>query len=382
MTTDSPDRDETRLTRLLKSVDNDMALPDQQFLDELREQSTAEFLKSARENRSEHDSRSEEDEDSSGLFVGHRLAVVAAVLVVAGYWILMPSPGAGSKPVFGDVLKKMTEANTLHLRVMRDGETEEIWLRRPGLMRREEDRTRYEIVRGNRSWKIDEKRRQVTVTQSAAAGNPSATIDLFQLIESSDAIDRSKLIAQHPAERVEEKGIVYDRYRMRVDFNSKPVHLVALVDADTQQLLRLEASAERDGRLQPMSTLQVVAYNPPIDDDKFRVTANFAEVTHLGQIVDAQGIVTVQPVMQRRWTPVRGRMKLQPGDWIRTRVRGANAVRVQLNAENRITLGPGSLLELIGPNEARLHRGEAEVIGSTMSPITLHSPRAQSMAID
>ena len=88
----------------------------------------------------------------------------------------------------------------------------------------------------------------------------------------------------------------------------------------------------------------------------------------VGRVVDRQGIVTLRPALQRRWTPVARRMLLKPGDWLRTDVRGANAARVELLDGTEVTLGPGSLLEVVKRNRLRLLRGEFQVQAVSPEP--------------
>ncbi|MBI2195349.1 MAG: hypothetical protein HYU36_25490 [Planctomycetes bacterium] len=81
----------------------------------------------------------------------------------------------------------------------------------------------------------------------------------------------------------------------------------------------------------------------------------------IGKVVDFQGIVSVKSAMLPRWTLAEDDLLLQPGDWLRTDVRGANAMQVRTRAHASVILGPGSLAELIGDSRLRLIRGEAEV---------------------
>ncbi len=66
-------------------------------------------------------------------------------------------------------------------------------------------------------------------------------------------------------------------------------------------------------------------------------------------------------MLAKRWTPICRDTLLKPGDWLRTELRGANAVKATLSSDVEITLGPGSLLECISPTEARLHNGIAQI---------------------
>ena len=86
-----------------------------------------------------------------------------------------------------------------------------------------------------------------------------------------------------------------------------------------------------------------------------------ADDGRVGKVVDAQGIVSVKPVLGERWTPVREQLVLKPGDWIRTDARGANAVALRLVNRTNLILGPMTLVELIGPTRIRLIEGELEI---------------------
>ena len=68
----------------------------------------------------------------------------------------------------------------------------------------------------------------------------------------------------------------------------------------------------------------------PTPDEKFVTSDSLVDDGRIGNVIDAQGVVSVKPVMHERWSPVRPRLVLKPGDWIRTDSRGANAVAVKL----------------------------------------------------
>src|SRR5688500_18163771 len=78
-------------------------------------------------------------------------------------------------------------------------------------------------------------------------------------------------------------------------------------------------------------------------------------------VTDRQGLAFVRAAGHQRWTPLRPRAVLLPGDTVRTEARGANALELQLAAGGTCVLGPGSLLELTAAAKLRLLRGELEV---------------------
>ncbi|MFO1491099.1 MAG: VIT domain-containing protein [Kiritimatiellia bacterium] len=99
----------------------------------------------------------------------------------------------------------------------------------------------------------------------------------------------------------------------------------------------------------------------------------------IGKVVDAQGTVSIRPVMRERWTPVENRMPLQTGDWLRTDARGGNAARVRLNGQTGLILGPGSLVEFAGPDAIRVHYGELEITAPDGHPLKVHAGGAVNM---
>ena len=91
----------------------------------------------------------------------------------------------------------------------------------------------------------------------------------------------------------------------------------------------------------------------------------------VGKVIDAQGVVSIKPKMAKRWTPVVGAGPLMPGDWVRTDLRGANAVALRLLGQAEITLGPGSLIEVVGPDRVRVASGEFQVAPDDALPLVL-----------
>lgn len=101
----------------------------------------------------------------------------------------------------------------------------------------------------------------------------------------------------------------------------------------------------------------------------------------IGRLVDLQGIVSLRPVTGSRWTPADRRMLLQPGDWLRTDVRGANAVCVQILGHGRLILGPGSLVEFINAQRVRLLYGELHLALLPDKQLELSGPEQDSLVV-
>lgn len=101
----------------------------------------------------------------------------------------------------------------------------------------------------------------------------------------------------------------------------------------------------------------------------------------VGKVVDVQGVVGLKPVMNQRWTPLREHTLIKPGDWIRTDVRGANAVELSLVKNTNVILGPGSLLEVMTPTRLRLHAGELEIDVPAAAAVELLGPEKTKLDV-
>ena len=109
--------------------------------------------------------------------------------------------------------------------------------------------------------------------------------------------------------------------------------------------------ASATASLQPVATLNVLAVNAPVAEEKFVVRDTLTEDGRIGKITDVQGLVAIKPVMHGRWTAVCGKTLLKPGDWVRTDNRGANAATLKIVKDSQIILGPGSLVEIVSPTQ-------------------------------
>jgi hypothetical protein len=121
---------------------------------------------------------------------------------------------------------------------------------------------------------------------------------------------------------------------------------------------------------------------PGVDERLIAADATLAEDGRIGKVTDVQGTVSVKPVMQHRWTPVTGPVILQPGDWLRTDLRGANAVAVRLVQDAQITLGPGTLVELTTSRKIKLFSGELKIAARKKAPVELLGPKDQRLTVD
>ena len=385
----SHDRDEERLAQLLRTVDADVPAPDRERLNALREQSAELFVgrallpvsaTSQPEDGQECPSYMAANRSSPMLafalrgLAGLTASALSLVLVV---WLMTSAPTPVSGAVaFSEVLAELRGAETLQFRLFQsEGLRADVWVRAPGLVRKEESPQRYEIAAGSQLWRVDETANTVTEGDSPWFLRHDKQIDLVGLL-GVDVSDSSGLLTAKPVTR--QLGAHGDEFVYLATVPSKhgTVTIEAVANASTKRLTHMSVwegvrdfkqwkwlrdNAERLELMPPLADLTLVAVNVPVADDKFVVAKSLTEDGRIGKVSDAQGIVVLRPMLAKRWTPVCREMLLKPGDWVRTELRGANAIKVTLSSEVELTLGPGTLIECMSPTKARLHTGQVQV---------------------
>jgi Flp pilus assembly protein TadD len=119
----------------------------------------------------------------------------------------------------------------------------------------------------------------------------------------------------------------------------------------------------------------------PPPDERFVAEDTLADDGRIGKVTDAQGVVSIKPVLHERWSPVQPRLVLKPGDWLRTDARGANAVALTLVKATKVIVGPHSTVELVKPDEIRLIEGQLEITPAAAEAVELYGPKKQQMTI-
>ncbi|MGA2061934.1 MAG: VIT domain-containing protein [Thermoguttaceae bacterium] len=311
--------------------------------------------------------------------------VASAATVAAAAVIFFTVLSPGTTAVSADkVLSSVNRADSLHLSVARDGKTSEIWTRKPDKLRWNNPDGTYKIAHGKQLWLIDEKinRANLAVSPYFLGGEgASGGLDVLSLLELPRPQRPEALQFERSSQPVKLDGKDCEDYQLDLPAEQGKIHIQALVDAGTQCLRTLEATTILDGRLTPVAKLTVLATDQPAPEDIFIVGDALTEDGRIGKISDVQGIVGLKPVMANRWTPVAARLVLKPGDWIRTDPRGANAVALRLVKQTDVTLGPGSLAELVRPNQIRLFDGEIKVYAEDKSPLEILGPDEQKIMV-
>jgi predicted Zn-dependent protease len=387
--------DEARLAALVRATGVDAPPPDAALLAKLRERTIAELDSDRSVGFQPVRSKKEESHhgQAESLSYGRRPMVslmmrafvaLAAVVLIAVFafnpWTTTPVRGAP----FSQVLKNLRDAESLRLHVVRGDAAAEVWISRPGLVRWEESPERYQVAAGSRWWKIDETENTVATGDSPWFRSPEQQIDLLALLDLG-VNDAQPLLKSRPAEKLEFDGQQCYVYRTTLQAKEGPVEIEAFTDIANGQLAGIVARPPGVGPFRaPLAEMRLIAVNEVVDESKFVVAKTLTEDGRIGKLSDAQGIVLLRPMLAKRWTPVVRETLLKPGDWLRTELRGANAVKATLSSEVELTLGPSSLLECISPTEARLHNGTAQVnVTKKDAPaFTLLAPREGSQKFE
>ncbi len=299
------------------------------------------------------------------------LCVASAVAAMLVAWLVPMNPGSVSQAApFSQVIDELRGANSLHLQVVRDGRTAEVWVRAPGLVRKQESPQRYEIAAGSRLWRVDEETNTATEMDSPWFSAPDRQVDLVALLDVG-VRDATPLLNSRPRERSQFDGRECFVYRAQVEAASERIELEGFVDVQNRQLAGIRA---RRGPNVLLAEMRLIALNEAVADEKFVVAKSLTEDGRIGKVSDAQGIAVIRPMLAKRWTPLGRDLLLKPGDWLRTELRGANALKVTLSSEVELTLGPGSLVECISPTQARLHSGEVQVMSPEKKTVEENVP--------
>lgn len=371
---DNNDTDEMRLKEMLRAVDSGAPAPDGDFLRSLRQRATDEFMQAAAAADSAASSAGAASSQGSipirpnrrsSMFTlalrGSLVLSAATALLMAWLTPLGEKSVSGGVP-FSVVLEELRGASTLHLQVEKSGQTADILVRAPGLVRWQESPQRYQIAAGSRLWKVDLTENTVVEGDSKWFLSPDRQINLLGLLDVG-VKDASPLLVAKPVQQTLFDGRKCFEYQVDVPAERGRVQIDAFADVTNNQLVGIvarDAGAPANAG-PPLAELRLVARNQAVADEEFVVAKSLTEDGRIGKVTESQGIVVLRPMLAQRWTPICRETLLRPGDWLRTELRGANAVKVTLSSDVELTLGPGTLIECISPSQARLHNGQVQV---------------------
>lgn len=306
------------------------------------------------------------------------LAASAAVLVVA--WFTSPAT-VTAEITLGDVLDKLQDDKGLKLQITRDGEDAEV-LVAGNSVRWQDSQQQYRIANGSRLWKIDEVANTVREEDNPWLAKDGKKADLVALI---GGITSRSLRSVRASKQVEHAGVLCNVFVFQSPRDTNSLTVRAFADAKSNQLYSLAcwAHGTAPATAAPLAELRLVRRNIAFDESLFVVGNSLSQDGRIGKISESQGMVLLRAKANRRWTPVYGPMTVKPGDWIRTDVRGANAVSVILSSGYRLIVGPGSLLEITRRDNVLLHRGEVNITGSKNANVDLQltAPNEQTASV-
>jgi tetratricopeptide (TPR) repeat protein len=408
MTNPNQDWDEDRLRELLRVAQHASLAPDEEFLARLRAESLAAFQSAAAEtgetearqpgskpqlvrgySTSPQPSKTEVPSPrKSRMFIiaWRALAASAAAVVLMASWFAVSNSGSRAASL-ATVLEKTEAATALHMRI---DETKpladkprptEAWSAQGGAVRVNHADGTYDIARQEKLWQVDEKANRAASGTSPYYRAEAKSADLLALLglDSTARKDLRAATSRPAQQRI--GGTLYDVYSYRALLVGRPVVIEACVDPATRLLHSLETLVDRDGKRTPSITLTVLDANKPVDESLFVVGNTLTEDGRIGKVSDVQGMVSIKPVLAERWTPVCGSILLRPGDWLRTDLRGANAVAARLAGKTELVAGPGTLVELMSPKKLRLYEGEIKLTVGPQSTLELLGPGDKKTAV-
>ncbi len=140
------------------------------------------------------------------LLASRGLASLTAIVSTIALWFAMSFTSSSlSATPFSKVLSELQRADSMQLKIVRDGNSADVWIRSPGLVRYQESAQKYQIAAGSRLWKIDETSNTVEESDSPWFLSPQERIDLLSLL-ASDITDASRLMTARPVEQTTRDG--------------------------------------------------------------------------------------------------------------------------------------------------------------------------------
>ena len=319
-------------------------------------------------------------------FAFRALAAATAATALIGTWLFNQVSTTASGATAADlglVLTKTSAAESLELKLTRDGKSGEVWVHGRKLRQNLPDGA-YRIARDGKSWLVDEKANRASSQASSLFRGEAGAVDLLALLNPplDPSGDKHKqLMKTRPVEHATRDGREVAIYRWETVGADGTLRIDAVVDAKTQLLQSIESLRVRGERTEPICKLAVIARDKPVDDELFVVGDTLTEDGRIGKLTDTQGLVGIRPVMRDRFSPVTERMPVRPGDLLQTDPRGANAASVRLVSQAEVIIGPGSTVELVSPKQLRIAAGEIKVKAEGKSPIELVGPDGKAIKV-
>lgn len=196
-------------------------------------------------------------------------AVLIALLIVMDY---IGSPGGGL--AFGEVLEKIASVQTAHFKLNEGGRLQEVWAKRPNMLRIESLDGTTVIANGPTEWvvkpKLNKATKQAARYYSYARERDLDVLDLFFEMPYSD--DFSGFFSEQPVGQVVQEGRIFDLYQTQIEQEKLKIYFKALVDAQTHLLhsMGIQKKEDRDnGAEEDVWELTVLEYDMPLSAEMF-----------------------------------------------------------------------------------------------------------------
>ncbi len=203
---------------------------------------------------------------NKGLTISTAAVVLLAVVVVLLPELTVP------QVAFAEVMEKMAEVQTLHMKFTRGGRSGQAWLKRPNMVRIEYEDGTWEIHNGPTHWVVDEEANKATKRSSwyyqDAQRRGLDVVDMLTELPHTEGF--SGFFSEKPGERIRQEGRLLDIYRMETEHYGETLAFEAVVDAQSRMLRSMEIVQTRPGYAPSVAfALSIVEYDQPIADEKF-----------------------------------------------------------------------------------------------------------------
>lgn len=403
-----------KISRLLKLADQDTPAVDPDFLSQLKERTTkvfieshqgddhqahrhqeaAVFLEDESDPSAEHgklstqatdvqvDQKSKEQpsERSNRMFlIGTR--VLAASLIGVIVW-LAATWGDDDDQSLGKALDQTVATSTLEMELTLASFTHVVQAT-PEEIRLDFSEGKYQIGNSEATWQIDETRKKISTTANRYFSD-NGKLNLLRLLKEIPETEFAALRASQPkSDAVTFSGVQCWKYQSNVKCGLGRCGVTAYVEVKTGLLRQIELLPP-DGADRTIARLNIIQSGQPINESLFAINQDLLPAGQIGSVKAIQGHASLRPVMHRRWTLVSQNLPLETGDQVRTAPRGANAVSFQLKGQsgeglNNVTVGPGSLVELVSKSNLRLLSGDVKVSVQGDDKLTVSGPDGQKI---
>lgn len=196
-----------------------------------------------------------------------------AVIVIAAFVCLHVFDGSikGSSVAFGEVLDTIARVQTLHARLVVDGEECEVWAKRPNRIRFDYANGKYEISNGPTMWTVDGPNNEATQKPSFYFKEAQRRgIDVLDgLIRMEYTDNFSGFFSEGPSGQIEMDNQTFDMYQMEFEDHGNKIRFEALVDSETHLIHLLKAEISESGEHSQSFELSILDYDQPIPDTMF-----------------------------------------------------------------------------------------------------------------